>query len=105
MRRVVLKSPVLENCTPGSVRGAPGNRRPYLAKMGGVFIFLPSIFLSVRALLQPLTSHNGEPLGFAGAQSAGAAPLCWRTPKSVAAAQAALGSSVSICGGLLHGYA
>jgi hypothetical protein len=33
MRRVVLKSPVLENCTPGSVRGAPGNRRPYLAKM------------------------------------------------------------------------
>jgi hypothetical protein len=31
MRRVVLKSPVLENCTPESVRGAPGNRRPYLA--------------------------------------------------------------------------
>jgi len=31
MRRVVLKSPVLENCTPGSVRGAPGNRRLYLA--------------------------------------------------------------------------
>jgi hypothetical protein len=33
MRRVVLKSPVRENCTPGSVRGAPGNRRPYLAIM------------------------------------------------------------------------
>ena len=33
MRRVVLKSPVLENCTPGSVRGAPGNRRLYLAKI------------------------------------------------------------------------
>ena len=33
MKRVVLKSPVLENCTPGSVRGAPGNRRPYLAIM------------------------------------------------------------------------
>jgi hypothetical protein len=32
MRRVVLKSPVLENCTPGSVRGALGNQRPYLAK-------------------------------------------------------------------------
>ena len=31
-QRVVLKSPVLENCTPGSVRGAPGNRRPYLDK-------------------------------------------------------------------------
>ena len=35
MRRVVLKSPVLENCTPGSVRGAPGNRRPYLAIIEG----------------------------------------------------------------------
>jgi hypothetical protein len=31
--RVELKSPVRENCTPGSVRGAPGNRRPYLDKM------------------------------------------------------------------------
>lgn len=46
MRRVVLKSPVLENCTPGSVRGAPGNRRPYLDKMGFFFIFLSLIFLS-----------------------------------------------------------
>jgi hypothetical protein len=25
-----LKSPVLENCTPESVRGALGNQRPYL---------------------------------------------------------------------------
>jgi hypothetical protein len=25
-----LKSPVRENRPPGSVRGAPGNRRPYL---------------------------------------------------------------------------
>ena len=33
MRRVVLKSPVLENCTPGSVRGALGNQRPYLDKI------------------------------------------------------------------------
>ena len=32
MRRVVLKSPVLENCTPGSGRGALGNQRPYLDK-------------------------------------------------------------------------
>ena len=46
MRRVVLKSPVLGNCTPGSVRGAPGNRRPYLAKMGCLVIFLSLIFLS-----------------------------------------------------------
>jgi hypothetical protein len=28
--RVELKSPVRENCPPGSVRGAPGNRCPYL---------------------------------------------------------------------------
>jgi hypothetical protein len=28
--RVDLKSPVRENRPPGSVRGAPGNRRPYL---------------------------------------------------------------------------
>ncbi len=31
--RVELKSPVREYCTPGSARGAPGNRRPYLDKM------------------------------------------------------------------------
>jgi hypothetical protein len=30
--RVDLKSPVRENRPPGSVRGAPGNRRPYLDK-------------------------------------------------------------------------
>jgi hypothetical protein len=29
-KRVDLKSPVRENRPPGSVRGAPGNRRPYL---------------------------------------------------------------------------
>ena len=28
-KRVLLKSPVLENGTPGSVRGASGNWRPY----------------------------------------------------------------------------
>jgi hypothetical protein len=27
--RVEVKSPVRENRPPGSVRGAPGNRRPY----------------------------------------------------------------------------
>jgi hypothetical protein len=27
--RVMMKSPVRENRPPGSVRGAPGNRRPY----------------------------------------------------------------------------
>ena len=30
-KRDVMKSPVRENCTPGSVRGAPGNGCPYLA--------------------------------------------------------------------------
>jgi hypothetical protein len=29
-QRVSLRSPVREYCTPGSVRGAPGNRCPYL---------------------------------------------------------------------------
>ena len=29
-RRASAKSPVREYCTPGSVRGAPGDRRPYL---------------------------------------------------------------------------
>lgn len=32
--RVDLKSPVRENRPPGSVRGAPGNRCPYLDKGG-----------------------------------------------------------------------
>jgi hypothetical protein len=32
-QRVRLKSPVRENRPPGSVRGAPGNRRPYLDKV------------------------------------------------------------------------
>src|SRR3974390_1759941 len=41
--RVVLKSPVLENCTPGSVRGAPGNRRPYLAKILNFFRLRPGV--------------------------------------------------------------
>ena len=34
--RVDLKSPVRENRPPGSVRGASGNRRPYLDKSKGV---------------------------------------------------------------------
>src|SRR5882672_8332131 len=33
IRRIVLKSPVLEYCPPGSVRGARGNPRPYLDKL------------------------------------------------------------------------
>jgi hypothetical protein len=31
--RVDVKSPVQENCTPGSERGASGNRRPYLDRI------------------------------------------------------------------------
>jgi hypothetical protein len=33
--RADLKSPVREYRSPGSVRGAPGNRRPYLDKSEG----------------------------------------------------------------------
>jgi hypothetical protein len=29
-KRAVSKSPVRENCTPGSVRGLSGNRQSYL---------------------------------------------------------------------------
>ena len=40
--RVDLKSPVRENRPPGSVRGAPGNRRPYrdfsVQFTGGAFV-------------------------------------------------------------------
>jgi hypothetical protein len=35
-----LKSPVRANRTPGSVRGAPGNRCPYLDAMRRVNCFL-----------------------------------------------------------------
>lgn len=31
-----MKSPVLENCPPGSERGALGNQRPYLDKIIGL---------------------------------------------------------------------
>jgi len=45
--RVGLKSPVRENCTPGSVRGASGNRRPYRdveVQTPGVIIDLPYLW-------------------------------------------------------------
>lgn len=48
MRRVGLKSPVLEYCTPGSVRGAPGNRRPYLDK---IFSFARTFHVSASTFL------------------------------------------------------
>ena len=32
MKRATLKSPVRENCTPGSVRGRPGNGPSYRNK-------------------------------------------------------------------------
>ena len=37
--RVVVKSPVRKNRTPGSVRGALGNRRPYLDGMKGLHLW------------------------------------------------------------------
>jgi len=55
MRRVVLKSPVLENCTPGSVRGALGNQRPYLDNMPAfelsLIVLPPSFCLHFSATL------------------------------------------------------
>jgi hypothetical protein len=39
-QRVSLKSPVRANRTPGSVRGAPGNRCPYLDERQGEVLLL-----------------------------------------------------------------
>ena len=64
MRRVVLKSPVLENCTPGSVRGAPGNRRLYLAKIPGSRNFLSACRAIRPPLLQQLSSQPASELDF-----------------------------------------
>ena len=61
--RVDLKSPVRENRPPGSVRGAPGNRRPYrdirititirrrggTGSLGGVAIVEPAFGRDVAA--------------------------------------------------------
>src|SRR6267142_7119454 len=41
IRRIDLKSPVLEYCPPGSVRGARGNPRPYLDKEGAEQLVQP----------------------------------------------------------------
>ena len=74
--RVNLKSPVRENCTPGSVRGASGNRRPYLdwsrwghggvrVKLGGGGVSLlarsaVSTGRSVAAIVGPMSSIASE---------------------------------------------
>jgi len=49
--RVDLKSPVREYRSPGSVRGAPGNRRPYLD--GHRFVHRNPTLIWVRS--SPLT--------------------------------------------------
>jgi hypothetical protein len=38
--RVDLKSPVRENRPPGSVRGASGNRRPYLDTLAWNWLYI-----------------------------------------------------------------
>src|ERR1017187_7768909 len=45
-QRVSLRSPVREYCTPGSVRGAPGNRCPYLDIRQTEAVHLPSGLLA-----------------------------------------------------------
>ena len=46
--RVSLKSPVRANRTPGSVRGAPGNRCPYLDKKSLTGLSLKSSIPSIE---------------------------------------------------------
>ena len=57
MRRVVLKSPVLEYCPPGSVRGARGNPRPYLDKLKSERGLHKATQGHPKATLKPPTSH------------------------------------------------
>jgi len=47
---------VLENCTPGSVRGAPGNRRPYLATTETIVRHLGAVATSC-AIVVAQSSH------------------------------------------------
>ena len=62
--RVDLKSPVRENRPPGSVRGAPGNRRPYRDMM----IRAPVHYIAKRPFdtdsdTDPDTEEPAIPLG------------------------------------------
>ena len=74
MRRVGLKSPVRENCTPGSVRGALGNQRPYLDNLPAIVaaategpVAVQAWTMTVRSGHRPVTSRvswasKGQPL-------------------------------------------
>src|SRR5258708_2054921 len=57
--RVDLKSPVREYRPPGSVRGAPGNRRPYLDNIGGVGMINSWIYLSRQHFLKSAPKVGG----------------------------------------------
>ena len=60
--RVKVKSPVRENRTPGSVRGAPGNRCPYLDERKIQNPRADAKCLSEALFLAPrdaLSSHGG----------------------------------------------
>src|SRR5436309_14246529 len=67
-RRVSLRSPVRKNCTPGSVRGASGNRRPYrddvirrpalLRQIFAVAMSLPAQIVSLQKLQGQLQDHG-----------------------------------------------
>jgi len=58
--RVAVKSPVLEYCTPGSVGGAPGNRRPY-----------PDTLLPLVAALRNVLENVLRVIGISAAGHAG----------------------------------
>ena len=58
--RVDLKSPVRENRPPGSVRGAPGNRRPY-RDFSAKFVALGQALVSFRAGVTPVALIRSAP--------------------------------------------
>ena len=64
-KRDVRKSPVRANRTPGSVRGAPGNRRPYLDRVAteflACFLTLPSVRHGLASKMQGATGRQRLP--------------------------------------------
>ncbi len=77
--RVELKSPVREYCTPGSVRGVPGNRCPYLDN--GAEMVPTFACAMVRRPAFGMVVGDHEIHEIPGRPNAGVAvPLWWQSP-------------------------
>ena len=77
-KRDVMKSPVQENCTPGSVRGALGNQRPYLAKMGNV----TKMNLGAKLKGGKAQRKNAKSLGAKSLEESSLVPRCFQWNES-----------------------